>query len=327
MPVTGESRRSPSCCVGLIRGRVGRGHRPEGAAHRRGRHAGRRPRRARGRRAAHATRRGFAMRATGTGAIRSRSPATGSASVGAASGKVLVLALVEGRSRDTAVRPAIRYRRTTAAAGRARSGSRPRAQLFRVREHTATPPAADRAAPSHTADAPPSPADADGDGDGRRAGLRTARQGDSSRAADLPDLGVRRLELRRHRRHREGRDLRLAERQGRGSGHQGETEARDPRGSRRRGRQRSVCGSGRGVVRARHRGDRYRSLRRIRPGHLGAEGESRHRDRRLSRRRCWRTAPGTSRYSCSASVVPRMARAPTASVRSRIRIYASNASP
>ena len=150
--------------------------------------------------------------------------------VGAASGKTLVLTLVERTDADGSARPAIRYRRTKAKPV-AWMGVQAAAQLFRsVRPHGHVPPTIPPPVAPHAARR----ADARGrrrGRDARRAGLRATRRCDPAGGRRRPGPRLRRLELRRARRDGEGCDLRLANRQGRRSGHATEAEAADPGGS------------------------------------------------------------------------------------------------
>ena len=109
--------------------------------------------------------------------------------VGAASGKVLMLVLVERAQPDSAVRPAIRYRRTRLQPVTLRSGLQAAPQLFRgARAHGKTPPVVTAPPPPTPPTAPPSPADADGDGtvDGQDCAPRDGAI--HPKAPDLPDL-------------------------------------------------------------------------------------------------------------------------------------------
>src|SRR5262249_47296515 len=69
----------------------------------------------------------------------------------------------------------------------------------------------------------------------RRAGLRAERPHDQAGRARHARPRVRRFQLRRHRRHREGGDLRLAARQGHERRHQGGADAHAPGRGRRGG--------------------------------------------------------------------------------------------
>jgi hypothetical protein len=105
------------------------------------------------------------------------------ASVGAAKGKVVVIALVERAESDTEARPAIRYVRTSKQPVRARAGGQAAAQLFtRTQAHGVAAPAPPPPPP------PPTVTDADGDGtpDALDCAPRDPRIHPS--AADLPDL-------------------------------------------------------------------------------------------------------------------------------------------
>ncbi len=81
-------------------------------------------------------------------------------SVGSASAKTIVIALVERSAADGAARPAVSYRRTTSKAVKDRAGNQARAQVFRaVRAHGRGPQ-------QEQPPAPPAPPLADSDGDG-----------------------------------------------------------------------------------------------------------------------------------------------------------------
>ena len=101
-------------------------------------------------------------------------------SVGTATGKTLVVLLVERSQPDPGAAPAVRYRRTTAKPVRDRAGNQAAAQLFaRAKPHghrPATPP-------------PSPPTDADGDGTPNAEDCAPQNAAIRPGAADLPDLG------------------------------------------------------------------------------------------------------------------------------------------
>ena len=102
-------------------------------------------------------------------------------SVGAASGKALVLAIVEHAQPDPQARPALRYRQTRLQPVKARTGTQAIAQLYRSpRPHRHAPPAAP----------PPAPAPGDLDGDGTLDAQDCAPKDAAIRpgAPDSPDL-------------------------------------------------------------------------------------------------------------------------------------------
>ena len=269
-----------------------------GAADRGGSHAGRRPRRAGRRRRGSRTRLGFAMRATATVAIRSSSRATGSVSSAPRAARTLALALVERGQPDTLARPAIRYRRTRLqpvlgptrieAAAQLFQGARVPTGTSRLRRRRCRP-----RRPRHRRRAPTPPT---GTATARRrAGLRAARRCYASRGGRPARSRLRRLELRRDRRDREGSDLRLTDRERRGSRHEGEAEAPD-RG--RRGRLHRLAN--RYVLAA--AGSYGRVVAATRVGIYGGYDpvdlvtkRRGHDDRRLPPRGCWPTAPRRSR--------------------------------
>jgi hypothetical protein len=81
-------------------------------------------------------------------------------SVGRASGRKLVLTLVEKAAPDHTARPAVRYRRAKARTVRDRAGNQAATQLFRATRAHGRAPGAGPASPPP----PPRPGDADGDG-------------------------------------------------------------------------------------------------------------------------------------------------------------------
>ena len=179
-------------------------------------------------------------------------------SVGAARGKTLLLLLVEQAAPDPGARPLIRYRRTAAQPVRDRRGqpgtgaglppgARPRHRAACSRRRHPRPPrprqpsAADRQRRRRHA---------------RRPGLRSPRRGDPSRGRRPARPRLRRLQLRRDRRHREGCGLRLGSRQRREPRHESGAEAADP--GRRHGRDRQR------PLRACHRGRRTAVSRPLR---------------------------------------------------------------
>ena len=101
-------------------------------------------------------------------------------SVGTATGKALVVLLVERSQPDPRAAPAIRYRRTTAKPVRDRVGNQAAAQLFkRAKPHghrPATPP-------------PAPPSDTDGDGTPNAEDCAPQNAAIHPGATDLPDLG------------------------------------------------------------------------------------------------------------------------------------------
>ncbi len=113
--------------------------------------------------------------------------------VGAASGRSLVLVLVEKAQPDQTARPFVRYRRTTSQPVTDRAGNQAAAELFRrTRAHGLAPPAAPAtppAAPTTTpSPSPPSPQDTDGD---RTPDAQDCAPKDAAihpGAADTPDL-------------------------------------------------------------------------------------------------------------------------------------------
>jgi hypothetical protein len=115
-------------------------------------------------------------------------------SVGTASGKALVILLVEKAQPDPAARPAVRYRWTSSKPVADRAGTQAVAQLFRgARAHRRTPPpttptTTTTTTPTTPQATPPAPADADRDGylDERDCAPKdpTIHPG----APDLPDL-------------------------------------------------------------------------------------------------------------------------------------------
>ena len=117
-------------------------------------------------------------------------------SVGVASGKSLLIRLVERPKPDSAARPSIRYRQTRSKPVIARSGMQAGAQLFRrTRAHRRTPPplittTPTTTTPTTTTTTPTSTA-LDGDGDGYvDAGDCAPRDAKiHPGAADVPDLG------------------------------------------------------------------------------------------------------------------------------------------
>jgi len=110
--------------------------------------------------------------------------------VGAASGRTLLVFLSEKRTSDGNVRPAIRYRRTTAKPVGDPAGNQAVAQLFRfVRAHQHLPPSAS-APPPPAAQPPPTPVQQDADHDGTADAQDCASKDASIHpgAPDLPDL-------------------------------------------------------------------------------------------------------------------------------------------
>ena len=115
------------------------------------------------------------MRATGTAAIRSRSPPTGSGPSARRAARRSFSRSSSGRTRTDRARPAIRYRRTRRSPSPG-SAVQAAAQLFRgVRPHGQVPQAV-RPPVAPPPPVAPTPADADGDGTARCAGLRATRQ-------------------------------------------------------------------------------------------------------------------------------------------------------
>jgi hypothetical protein len=111
-------------------------------------------------------------------------------SIGAASGKVLVVVLVERAQPDPGVRPVIRYRRTRLQPVTLRSGLQAVTQLFRdARAHGNQPPVvAAPPPPPAPPTAPPAPADADADGTLDALDCAPRDKAVHPKAADLPDL-------------------------------------------------------------------------------------------------------------------------------------------
>ena len=101
-------------------------------------------------------------------------------SVGMATGKTLVVLLVERSQPDPGAAPKIRYRRTTAKPVRDRAGNQAAAQLFaRAKPHRHSP-----------ATPPPSPpTDTDGDGTPNAEDCAPQNAAVHPGATDLPDLG------------------------------------------------------------------------------------------------------------------------------------------
>ena len=148
-------------------------------------------------------------------------------SLATATGRTLLVFLVEKKTPDGKAQPAVRYRRTTSKPVRDRAGNQALAQLFRgVRAHAHTPPLG---AGLHARAASVSPDCACRRRPRRhpgRARLRPQGRDDPPRRSRPPRPFLRRLELRRDRRHRGGRGFRLAEGERRQPGHEGEAEAR-----------------------------------------------------------------------------------------------------
>ncbi|MEJ7791884.1 MAG: hypothetical protein WKF65_07940 [Gaiellaceae bacterium] len=109
-------------------------------------------------------------------------------SIAAARGKVVVVVLVERSSVDAAVRPLIRYRRSSSEPVLDAAGNQARVQVFRARAHGRVPTALPPAGPPPL---PPQPApnlDPDGDGFAAPADCQPTNAAVNPRAADLPDL-------------------------------------------------------------------------------------------------------------------------------------------
>jgi hypothetical protein len=109
-------------------------------------------------------------------------------SIGPASGRIVVIALVEKGAADPAARPAVRYRRTTSKPVTDRAGTQAPGQTFRrTRPHGRTPPAPVQPLPPPP---PPGPPDLDPDQDGYLASA-DCMPGDPAihpGARDEPDL-------------------------------------------------------------------------------------------------------------------------------------------
>ena len=110
-------------------------------------------------------------------------------SIGAATGKTLLVFLIEKAAPDQSSRPAIRYRRTLAKPVLDRAGNQAIAQFFgRVRAHGHTPPT-DQAPPASNPAPTPTPlADSDGDGTPDTKDCAPHDASIHPGAADLPDL-------------------------------------------------------------------------------------------------------------------------------------------
>ena len=154
-----------------------------------------------------------------------------------ASSRTIVLSLAEPAAVDDTAKPSVRYART--GAGRVVDLARNQAvgQMFRA-TNAQWEQAGGHADPDPDPDpdAEPTPRDTDGDGVVDAQDCGPTDPAISPGAADQPDLAVRRLELRRRRRHREEGGLRLAAGQGHEPGHEGgaEADASRPRSPRPR---------------------------------------------------------------------------------------------
>jgi hypothetical protein len=111
-------------------------------------------------------------------------------SVGAASGRALVLQLVENRQPDATARPAIKYRLTKAQPVTEATGRQAVAQVFRAtRAHRHVAPRAPNPAPAPpTTTTPASPVDSDGDGIADDKDCAPHDMAIHPGALDLPDL-------------------------------------------------------------------------------------------------------------------------------------------
>jgi hypothetical protein len=112
-------------------------------------------------------------------------------SLATASGRTLLVYLIERKTPDGKAQPAVRYRRTTSKPVRDGAGNQAVAQLFRrVRAHAHVPPSASTAPPA--TGQPPSPApvqqDADHDGAGDAQDCAPRDPAVHPGAPDLPDL-------------------------------------------------------------------------------------------------------------------------------------------
>jgi len=103
-------------------------------------------------------------------------------SIGLASGREVVVRLVERRAADTKARPVVRYRRTASQPVSDGSGNQAVAQTFRgTRSHGIAPPP--------KLDPKPKPSDADGDGTADAQDCAPKDAAIHPGAADAPDLG------------------------------------------------------------------------------------------------------------------------------------------